>query len=131
MFEIEKWYWQFYHLRLLVWVFLGHLWFVLGVFLCANLFWCFLQIKTKFLFYFLWLYLFSFFLLPGNTDSTCVLESDFGFSLNCAFKKSSLFRVRNLGGLKAHFGLGNKLFGKFSSKIQHLNSISLLRIAFL
>ncbi|XP_059217699.1 uncharacterized protein LOC106086226 [Stomoxys calcitrans] len=37
---------------------------------------------------------------------TCVLESDFGFILNCNFKKSGLFRVRNLGGLKAHFGLG-------------------------
>jgi hypothetical protein len=37
----------------------------------------------------------------------CVLESDFGFSVNCNFKKSGLFRVRNLGGLKAHFGLGN------------------------
>ncbi|XP_030756313.1 uncharacterized protein LOC115882398 isoform X2 [Sitophilus oryzae] len=38
--------------------------------------------------------------------STCVLESDFGFILNCAFKKSGLFRVRNLGGVKAHIGLG-------------------------
>ncbi|XP_060515976.1 uncharacterized protein LOC132695633 isoform X2 [Cylas formicarius] len=38
--------------------------------------------------------------------STCVLESDFGFILNCAFKKSGLFRVRNLGGIKAHIGLG-------------------------
>ncbi|CAG9855491.1 unnamed protein product [Phyllotreta striolata] len=37
---------------------------------------------------------------------TCVLESDFGFVLNCAFKKSGLFRVRNLGGVKAHIGLG-------------------------
>ncbi|KAF2900728.1 hypothetical protein ILUMI_05458, partial [Ignelater luminosus] len=37
---------------------------------------------------------------------TCVLESDFGFVLNCAFKKSGLFRVRNLGGIKAHVGLG-------------------------
>ncbi|KYB29665.1 uncharacterized protein mtg isoform X1 [Tribolium castaneum] len=37
---------------------------------------------------------------------TCVLESDFGFTLNCAFKKSGLFRVRNLGGVKAHIGLG-------------------------
>lgn len=40
---------------------------------------------------------------------TCVLESDFGFSLNCAFKKSGLFRVRNLGGVKAHIGLGFSL----------------------
>ncbi|XP_037807306.1 uncharacterized protein LOC119600819 isoform X1 [Lucilia sericata] len=40
---------------------------------------------------------------------TCVLESDFGFILNCNFKKSGLFRVRNLGGLKAHFGLGFSL----------------------
>ncbi|KAJ8918656.1 hypothetical protein NQ315_014975 [Exocentrus adspersus] len=36
---------------------------------------------------------------------TCVLESDFGFILNCAFKKSGLFRIRNLGGVKAHIGL--------------------------
>ncbi|KAL9896485.1 mind the gap isoform 1-T1 [Glossina fuscipes fuscipes] len=40
---------------------------------------------------------------------TCVFESDFGFILNCNFKKSGLFRVRNLGGLKAHFGLGFSL----------------------
>lgn len=40
---------------------------------------------------------------------TCVLESDFGFIVNCNFKKSGLFRVRNLGGLKAHFGLGFSL----------------------
>ncbi|XP_055850096.1 uncharacterized protein LOC129914756 [Episyrphus balteatus] len=38
--------------------------------------------------------------------AVCVLESEFGFILNCNFKKSGLFRVRNLGGLKAHFGLG-------------------------
>nr|XP_047508262.1 uncharacterized protein LOC125051758 isoform X2 [Pieris napi] len=36
----------------------------------------------------------------------CVLESDFGFKINCAFKKSGLFRVRNLGGVKAHASLG-------------------------
>ncbi|CAH1955674.1 unnamed protein product [Acanthoscelides obtectus] len=40
---------------------------------------------------------------------TCVLESDFGFVINCAFKKSGLFRVRNLGGVKAHIGLGFSL----------------------
>ncbi|KAF5288815.1 hypothetical protein FQA39_LY15243 [Lamprigera yunnana] len=40
---------------------------------------------------------------------TCVLESEFGFVLNCAFKKSGLFRVRNLGGIKAHVGLGFSL----------------------
>lgn len=40
--------------------------------------------------------------------STCVLDSEFGFTLNCAFKKSGLFRVRNLGGIKAHVGVGNK-----------------------
>ncbi|XP_016987119.1 uncharacterized protein LOC108050128 isoform X2 [Drosophila rhopaloa] len=40
---------------------------------------------------------------------TCVLSSDFGFILDCNFKKSGLFRVRNLGGLKAHFGLGFSL----------------------
>lgn len=43
-------------------------------------------------------------------DSTCVLESDFGFILNCAFKKSGLFRVRNLGGVKASIGLGKSFF---------------------
>ncbi|XP_017845423.1 uncharacterized protein LOC108601950 [Drosophila busckii] len=37
---------------------------------------------------------------------TCVFMSDFGFTLDCNFKKSGLFRVRNLGGVKAHFGLG-------------------------
>ncbi|XP_063226949.1 uncharacterized protein LOC134533359 [Bacillus rossius redtenbacheri] len=39
-------------------------------------------------------------------DATCVLESDFGFNLKCRFKKSGLFRVRNLGGVKGYFGLG-------------------------
>ncbi|GLV43181.1 mind the gap [Carabus blaptoides fortunei] len=39
-------------------------------------------------------------------QSTCVLDSEFGFTLNCAFKKSGLFRVRNLGGIKAHVGVG-------------------------
>ncbi|XP_070166877.1 histone-lysine N-methyltransferase trithorax isoform X2 [Polyergus mexicanus] len=37
---------------------------------------------------------------------TCVFQSDFGFVLNCAFKKSGLFRVRNLGGVKGYVGLG-------------------------
>ncbi|KAH0956534.1 hypothetical protein HN011_002441 [Eciton burchellii] len=37
---------------------------------------------------------------------TCVFQSDFGFALNCAFKKSGLFRVRNLGGVKGYVGLG-------------------------
>ncbi|XP_046491701.1 uncharacterized protein mtg isoform X1 [Neodiprion pinetum] len=41
-----------------------------------------------------------------ETLATCVLESDFGFKLNCAFKKSGLFRVRNLGGVKGFVGLG-------------------------
>uniref|UniRef100_A0A1A9WH08 Chitin-binding type-2 domain-containing protein n=1 Tax=Glossina brevipalpis TaxID=37001 RepID=A0A1A9WH08_9MUSC len=40
---------------------------------------------------------------------TCTFESAFGFILNCNFKKTGLFRVRNLGGLKAHFGLGFSL----------------------
>ncbi|XP_026761392.2 uncharacterized protein LOC113520300 isoform X1 [Galleria mellonella] len=40
---------------------------------------------------------------------TCVLDSDFGFKINCAFKKSGLFRVRNLGGIKAHASLGFSL----------------------
>ncbi|CAK1593681.1 unnamed protein product [Parnassius mnemosyne] len=42
-------------------------------------------------------------------QSLCVLESDFGFKINCAFKKSGLFRVRNLGGIKAHASLGFSL----------------------
>lgn len=37
-----------------------------------------------------------------------MFESDFGFVLNCAFKKSGLFRVRNLGGVKGYVGLGKK-----------------------
>ncbi|KAG7201350.1 hypothetical protein KM043_004118 [Ampulex compressa] len=37
---------------------------------------------------------------------TCVFQSDFGFTLNCAFKKSGLFRIRNLGGVKGYVGLG-------------------------
>lgn len=55
-----------------------------------------------------------FFLFPhrlgtiNQIQCLCVLESDFGFSLNCNFKNSGLFRVRNLGGLKAHFGLGKE-----------------------
>ncbi|XP_066255260.1 uncharacterized protein mtg isoform X2 [Euwallacea similis] len=47
--------------------------------------------------------------LIQHGHSTCVLESDFGFILNCAFKKSGLFRVRNLGGVKASIGLGFSL----------------------
>ncbi|GBP42448.1 hypothetical protein EVAR_47743_1 [Eumeta japonica] len=35
-------------------------------------------------------------------------DSDFGFKLNCAFKKAGLFRVRNLGGIKAHASLETK-----------------------
>lgn len=76
---------------------------------------CFFIISFKITLYFLeWLKLFfshySFFFcftFLGVLHSTCVLESDFGFIVNCNFKKSSLFRVRNLGGVKAHFGLGN------------------------
>lgn len=44
----------------------------------------------------------------GELHATCVFESEFGFIINCNFKKSSLFRVRNLGGVKAHLGLGNQ-----------------------
>lgn len=49
------------------------------------------------------------YLLLGFVYGTCVFESDFGLILNCNFKKSGLFRVRNLGGVKAHFGFG-KIF---------------------
>ncbi|XP_075227032.1 mind the gap [Lycorma delicatula] len=41
-----------------------------------------------------------------SVHATCVFESDFGFTLNCAFKKSGIFRVRNLGGVKGYVGLG-------------------------
>ncbi|XP_034939506.1 basic-leucine zipper transcription factor A isoform X4 [Chelonus insularis] len=41
-----------------------------------------------------------------ETKSTCVWESDFGFTFVCSFKKSGLFRVRNLGGVKGYVGLG-------------------------
>ncbi|XP_055549440.1 uncharacterized protein LOC129732516 isoform X2 [Wyeomyia smithii] len=52
------------------------------------------------------LFAFCFLCTIRQLESTCVLDSDFGFILNCAFKKSGLFRVRNLGGVKATFGLG-------------------------
>jgi len=69
------------------------------------------EIFSNFLFPILLIFLFSSFPLNqlgtiNHTQSFCVLETDFGFSLNCNLKKSGLFRVRNLGGLKAHFGLG-------------------------
>ncbi|CAH0730751.1 unnamed protein product, partial [Brenthis ino] len=48
-------------------------------------------------------------LVQDIVQPLCVLESDFGFKINCAFKKSGLFRVRNLGGLKAHASLGFSL----------------------
>lgn len=41
-----------------------------------------------------------------ETLGTCVFQSDFGFVLNCAFRKSGIFRVRNLGGVKGYVGLG-------------------------
>ncbi|XP_014204568.1 general transcriptional corepressor CYC8 [Copidosoma floridanum] len=53
-----------------------------------------------------------FFVVVGCTwrESTstlpCVVESDFGFTLVCSFKKSGIFRIRNLGGFKGYFGLG-------------------------
>ncbi|XP_061379890.1 uncharacterized protein LOC116774111 isoform X2 [Danaus plexippus] len=47
--------------------------------------------------------------LYGAVQPLCVLESDFGFKINCAFKKSGLFRVRNLGGVKAHASIGFSL----------------------
>ncbi|KAK0162163.1 hypothetical protein PV327_008523 [Microctonus hyperodae] len=53
-----------------------------------------------------WLLLLLFGCTWRETISTCVLESDFGFTLNCAFKKSGLFRVRNLGGVGGYIGLG-------------------------
>ncbi|KAH8310895.1 hypothetical protein KR044_003417, partial [Drosophila immigrans] len=50
-----------------------------------------------------------FYLFIGLACGTCVFMSDYGFTLDCNFKKSGLFRVRNLGGVKAHFGLGLSL----------------------
>lgn len=47
---------------------------------------------------------------------TCVLDSDFGFTLNCQFRKSSMFRVRNLGGVKGYVGLG-KYPSPFQSRL--------------
>lgn len=79
--------------------------------------WCVLLTSSKISILMLFLISFSLFLscLPRRRLGTinqiqclCVLESDFGFSINCNFKKSGLFRVRNLGGLKAHFGLGKR-----------------------
>ncbi|XP_072402078.1 uncharacterized protein mtg isoform X1 [Diabrotica undecimpunctata] len=55
---------------------------------------------------------------------TCVLESDFGFTLNCGFKKSGLFRVRNLGGVKAHIGLGFSVGDELGFKESLTNSES-------
>lgn len=54
--------------------------------------------------------------------STCVFESDFGFTLNCGFKKSSIFRVRNLGGVKSYFGLGFSLGDELGFKESLSNS---------
>ncbi|KAJ9592689.1 hypothetical protein L9F63_015661, partial [Diploptera punctata] len=51
-------------------------------------------------------FIFDFGCMWRCTDGVCVFESDFGFKLNCAFKKSGLFRVRNLGGVKGYVGLG-------------------------
>lgn len=39
-------------------------------------------------------------------NCTCVLETDFGLTINCGLKKSGMFRVRNLGGLKGYVGVG-------------------------
>ena len=44
----------------------------------------------------------------NQIQSLCVLESDFGFAINCKFKNAGMFRIRNLGGVKAHFGLGKE-----------------------
>ena len=51
-----------------------------------------------------------FFIFTEVAQPLCVLESDFGFKINCAFKKAGLFRVRNLGGIKAHASLGKKMY---------------------
>ncbi|KMQ95542.1 lrr domain-containing protein [Lasius niger] len=53
-----------------------------------------------------------------------VASSDFGFVLNCAFKKSGLFRVRNLGGVKGYVGLGFSVGDElgFSQSLSNLES---------
>jgi len=43
-------------------------------------------------------------------QSTCVFETDFGLSINCGLKKSGLFRVRNLGGVKGYVGVGKRIY---------------------
>ncbi|XP_070511009.1 polyhomeotic-proximal chromatin protein isoform X2 [Cardiocondyla obscurior] len=55
---------------------------------------------------------------------TCVFQSDFGFVLNCAFKKSGLFRVRNLGGVKGYVGLGFSIGDElgFTQSLSNLES---------
>lgn len=62
----------------------------------------------------------------GELDSTCVFNSEFGFTFDCKFAKTSLFRVRNLGGAKAHFGFGNDehlfLFLSINSKYLFLSA---------
>lgn len=60
---------------------------------------------------------------------TCVFQSDFGFVLNCAFKKSGLFRVRNLGGVKGYVGLGELNMGAITivNLINALTNRSVLR----
>ncbi|XP_020295170.1 uncharacterized protein LOC109860481 [Pseudomyrmex gracilis] len=69
-----------------------------------------------------------FFVVVGYTSQkvlcTCVFSSDFGFVLNCAFKKSGLFRVRHLGGAKGYFGLGFSIGDElgFSQSISNLES---------
>ncbi|XP_012540117.1 ankyrin repeat and KH domain-containing protein mask-1 isoform X1 [Monomorium pharaonis] len=59
-----------------------------------------------------------------ETLGTCVFQSDFGFVLNCAFKKSGLFRVRNLGGVKGYVGLGFSIGDElgFSQSLSNLES---------
>ncbi|XP_050427219.1 uncharacterized protein LOC126837368 [Adelges cooleyi] len=49
-------------------------------------------------------------------QSTCVLETDFGLSINCGLRKSGMFRVRNLGGLKGYVGLGIQLADELGFK---------------
>ncbi|XP_025404869.1 uncharacterized protein LOC112679324 [Sipha flava] len=63
---------------------------------------------------------FVFLLLMGMTwrcvQSTCVLETDFGLSINCGLKKTGMFRVRNLGGFKGYVGLGIQLADELGFK---------------
>lgn len=97
------------------------LWCPHGMVICCSDFWCFRQRWSKF--FLMKVFPISFVGTINQIQCTCVLESDFGFSINCNFKKAGLFRVRNLGGVKAHFGLGKNCL-----KLLLLNFLLIIQI---